>query len=343
MRICNIIPILDNNSGGKTRSAWELVFQQQKHGNKILNVQTRKDHTDSKKEIEHFKPDIIHIHNSVTDFHNICKDFGVPIVTTACGWHDLELGLVDSSMKNQIQHAIDKSDKYIVISPNNYTVAKKIGLRLPIEKSPVVFLPYPRVFDKTGLCDKMVSRKKLDLPLDKKIVLYCGVLGDDHRKRLDALIGGMYHSDMFLLVVGTGTELDRYKQLVDGFKVESRFMGFVDEWVKPFCYAASDVFCMPSVAEGWGVVYTEALFEGVPVVGYSPTMHTFSELLGDNGRYCIPYDISRDFHLSGLLKDTVEYSNTGVERLVIHKKIKELFSPDVCYHSYERIYKELMG
>jgi len=71
-----------------------------------------------------------------------------------------------------------------------------------------------------------------------------------------------------LLFVGKGNDLLRAKKLADaeGLNETVRFAGFVEADLLPDYYRACDVFAMPSVGEGFGIVFLEALACGKPVI-----------------------------------------------------------------------------
>jgi glycosyltransferase involved in cell wall biosynthesis len=71
-----------------------------------------------------------------------------------------------------------------------------------------------------------------------------------------------------LLVVGDGTDRERLERLAAslGLERQVRFLGAVDDATLKRVYASSDVFALPSVQEGFGLVYAEAMAHGLPCV-----------------------------------------------------------------------------
>jgi glycosyltransferase involved in cell wall biosynthesis len=70
-------------------------------------------------------------------------------------------------------------------------------------------------------------------------------------------------------IIGKGPELENLKKLVQKLKIEKNieFMGFVeksDDVIK--LLKSSNIFCLPSVLEGFGMVVIEAMASGVPYV-----------------------------------------------------------------------------
>lgn len=73
--------------------------------------------------------------------------------------------------------------------------------------------------------------------------------------------------DAQLVIVGSGPKRLALKQLAVDLGIENRviFAGFVQPADVPKYYVAADVFVLPS-SETWGVVVSEALASGVPVI-----------------------------------------------------------------------------
>jgi phosphatidylinositol alpha-1,6-mannosyltransferase len=71
-----------------------------------------------------------------------------------------------------------------------------------------------------------------------------------------------------LRVVGDGTDRERLEGLAASLGLERRvqFLGAVDDATLKRLYASSDVFALPSVQEGFGLVYAEAMAHGLPCV-----------------------------------------------------------------------------
>jgi glycosyltransferase involved in cell wall biosynthesis len=67
--------------------------------------------------------------------------------------------------------------------------------------------------------------------------------------------------DLQYLIVGTGSDLERHRELAAKVGVSDRvhFLGTVDETVLQDCYKSCDLFVMPSAQEGFGFVYLEAM------------------------------------------------------------------------------------
>lgn len=70
-----------------------------------------------------------------------------------------------------------------------------------------------------------------------------------------------------LLLVGDGPDLDRIRAMAGRSKATVQLLGRIDSRVELMTlYRASDVFIMPSITETFGLVYVEAMSQGLPII-----------------------------------------------------------------------------
>ncbi|HET59759.1 MAG TPA: glycosyltransferase family 1 protein [Chloroflexi bacterium] len=126
------------------------------------------------------------------------------------------------------------------------------------------FLSFQR---ETALCLK----SELGLN-ERKIILSLSRLAPHkHQDILIQALPGLISEipDVFLLIAGDGQERKRLMQLVKE-KDLVKYVGFagdIPEVMKPAYYQLSDIFALPSVGEGFGLVYLEANICGKSVLG----------------------------------------------------------------------------
>jgi glycosyltransferase involved in cell wall biosynthesis len=120
---------------------------------------------------------------------------------------------------------------------------------------------------------------------NKKTVFFSAVTDPIRRKRLDLLLKAFMVNDYLRkncrLIIVTNEEGVSY---VEKFISQNRLDLIVRSRV-PWrelveYYSVADVFVMPSYAEPFGMVYTEALTLGTPVVGSYESVKELEELLG---------------------------------------------------------------
>ncbi len=69
-------------------------------------------------------------------------------------------------------------------------------------------------------------------------------------------------------IVGEGPERHPLTKLIEKLKIDDRvlFLGNIPNTNLPELYASSDLFVLPSIHEGLGIVYLEAMASGVPII-----------------------------------------------------------------------------
>jgi glycosyltransferase involved in cell wall biosynthesis len=124
----------------------------------------------------------------------------------------------------------------------------------------------PHRFVPTAPSQKPALRARLGIS-GGPVVLFSGRLAPE--KRVDQLIRlwptvRRAHPDALLLILGTGSEEETLKRMAAEVGTGIQFAGRVDD-VVPYLQA-SDVFVLPSVAEGLSIAVLEALAVGMAVV-----------------------------------------------------------------------------
>ena len=116
------------------------------------------------------------------------------------------------------------------------------------------------------------SRSELGIPEGDVVLISIGRL--IKRKALDDLLlalSRLEDQNFRLLIIGEGPEEPHLRELTEGLGLSSQvdFLGAI--WGEPkFQYlAASDIFVLPSVHEGFGLVFLEAMYCGLPVIASS--------------------------------------------------------------------------
>ncbi|MFN2388272.1 MAG: glycosyltransferase family 4 protein [Actinomycetota bacterium] len=173
-------------------------------------------------------------------------------------------------------------------------------------------------------------------------VLFLGRIED--RKGLDVLIKALARIDEVgatLVVAGAGPEAVRCRSLAGRLGVRTRFLGRVDEDLKPGVFRAADVYCAPALGgESFGIVLLEAMAAGTPVVCSS--LPGFREAAGDAARFVPPGDpYALSEALRSLLRDDAERARCAVagerragafdwERLVV--QVEDVYARAVAAH-----------
>jgi teichuronic acid biosynthesis glycosyltransferase TuaC len=166
-----------------------------------------------------------------------------------------------------------------MITPNNYSHEQTL-LKLGIPQEKIKVIPngiHTAQFKPVSKKQQVQARKKLELPLNKKIVLCMGWLipRKGQRYLLDALPDVIASNkknkkskDLLFVIVGSGVQEEELKQKVKRLKLQKRVL-FVPSQPPneiPRWMHTADIFILPSLSEGRPNVVPEALSSGVPVI-----------------------------------------------------------------------------
>ncbi len=147
-------------------------------------------------------------------------------------------------------------------------------IRLGVPQDKISVIPNGVDPDKFYPISKADARKRLDLPMDKTILLSVGSLisikGFDLLIRsLRILFDEFHQQNLYLVIVGEGRLKRDLERLTSSLKLEENvyLAGGVPHRELNYWYNAVDLFCLASSREGWPNVLMESLACGTPVVG----------------------------------------------------------------------------
>ena len=186
--------------------------------------------------------------------------------------------------------------------------------------------------------DTPLSREEFGIPDDKPVIL---MLARMHREKgVDILLSAALKVNAFLLLAGTGPELETYRALAKDLGLESRvcFAGWRKD--RSSLLELADILAVPSRTDPCPAVMSQAWQKGVPLVASN------ADGLGDYIRHGENGMLSEIDDVDGLAKNlkTVLEDDTLQLRLIAEGKhtYETEFSKEVVIDNLLRIYEEII-
>lgn len=193
--------------------------------------------------------------------------YNKPFVLTVPGGDAYEQPFLDNWYNALAKYVLREADEVITVS--QYNAKNLLSLGVCLSKLHVIPNGYDEtLFKPRSSCE---ARKKLGLPLNKKILLSVGnlVAIKGHTYLLDAMkLVLKERDDVLLVVVGIGPLSEILRKKTTELKLEKNllFVGWKEHEKIPVWMNACDVFVFPSLNESFGVVIIESMACGKPVV-----------------------------------------------------------------------------
>lgn len=190
--------------------------------------------------------------------------------------------------------------------------------------------------------ERLALKRELGLPTDRQIILSVGAI-DGGRKRMDYLVEEVARLPSprpFLVMLGQTTPdsariigLARRCLGPDGFAARTVRKEEVQDY-----YRASDVFALASLDEGFGLVYVEALANGLPCLVHDYLTSRY--VLGDMGYYG---DLSDRGTLSRMITALTHEDVTREKVISRHAYAYDRFSWDRMKPQYAEMFRRCAG
>lgn len=213
---------------------------------------------------------------------------------------------------------------------------KELALKSPLTKGHrVVSIPNPINTELYHPQDKSAVRKQLNLPEDRKIVLFAAVKASDPRKGIDYLLEASrlitkHPNNIMYLIAGTHGE-----ELAEKLNLPAHSMGFVPSDRMAEVYNAADLFVTPSLQENLPNTLMEAMACGTPCVGFNiggiPEMISHKK----NG-YLVKYKDAEDL-ANGILW-TLYQADTETLSANAREKVLQEYAQESIAMQYKDIY-----
>lgn len=245
-----------------------------------------------------------------------------------------------------------------LFSPDLYVmkrVKKSVVLNKPlkdklvekgIKEEKLEVIPNGVNVDDFNLSKDEVERVREKYRLNETTVMFAGTITP--RKGVEYLIKAaeiLKRKDVLFLIVGN-TNLDRecVERVMDYAKkndLKVKFTGFVPYEDLKALYSACDIFVLPSLEEGFGIVLTEALASGNPLIGTNVGGISMQIRDGWNGFLVEPGDEKQ-------LAERIKYLiDNEEERIRMGKNSRKLAEEEFNWgkigERYLEVYEEIVG
>ncbi len=221
--------------------------------------------------IERVRPDIVNTHFAVPTGPAptvLARRYGLPHALCIHGGDIFDPSKRLSphrwpGLKHTVRWVLHRADRVIAASTNTAQNANRIyGYTKPVHIIPHG-LPQP----------VLPEANRSQLPLDPHAFVLVSVGRLVARKayhELIRLLARLRHKNLKLVILGEGPERGRIEAEAERLKVRDRLHlpGHVDEQLKYRWLQAADVFVSTSMHEGFGLMFIEAMFCGLPIVAY---------------------------------------------------------------------------
>lgn len=293
--------------------------------------------------INRFVPDIIHIHHleSRFPFAYFASKGKIPIVTTIHSFNAVKF--LNQTTSERYRQLIEKNinlSSYLIF-PSKFISDELDGLFRGSFKGKRWIITNPIDISRYYPISKDKARSKIGMHDKGPIILFVGNL--NKKKGIYVLVETaiiLRHKGLKykVLIVGGGEEKKKLEEFIKANSVEDTVslegVKYLPELL--YYYNAADLFVMPSLSEGWGYVFGEAMLCGVPVIGTDTpgirdvlTNENCSILVKPNDPIVLAEEINKGLDKNWDKEQIIKYAQT----FSWEKRIKE----------FEKVYRYISG
>lgn len=162
----------------------------------------------------------------------------------------------------------------VVLAPSHATAESLVSLQ-GVDPAKVRILPWGLDPDfETRVAGGPAASPPAEFPMGRVILTVGRWLANERYKGMDTLIKTLprlllRYPDLQLVLVGSGDDREWLENIahISGVQRHVQFLSGINYAELSACYAASELFALPSRGEGFGFVYLEAMAQGKPVIG----------------------------------------------------------------------------
>lgn len=315
--------------------------------------------------IKNYKPDIIHLHwiNEgfiAKDFFEFVNNWNIPIVVTmhdswyfTGGCHitydcekyqnickncpQVKFDSIFNFAKRQfeLKERLFTKNNFNFVAPSNW-LKENAEKSTILKNSKIVNIPNPIDTNLFAAHEKAVAKVKLDLPINKRYILFGSSSFDENKGYslfLKALENIKLSDDVEFLFFGS-----EFKHNV---KFRYTNMGYIDNEERlSYVYAAADFTIVPSLQENLSNVIMESLASKTPVIAFNVGGNC--DMIKNKFNGFLIEDISSD-SLRRTIEEALQVGNKEFMDNNARQYVVENFDYKVIGQKYLNLYKEILG
>ena len=241
----------------------------------------------------------------------------------------------------KITHSCHKADVIVAICEQTKRDIQEY-IDIPAQKIKVLYQSvHPRFYElpEKTLTNKILSRWKISFPY----ILFVGAL--EERKNVINLVKAYstirQSKDYGLILIGKGGDYQKkVETLVRKLRLEKKvkILSQIGTEVLPSFYAGCNLFCYPSLFEGFGLPVAEALFCRKPVIASQGSC--FSEVGGEGVIFTDPRNVN---NLADAMETILDNQERQTKMVKIGRAHVEKFHWQKTTEELMQVYRDISG
>lgn len=227
-----------------------------------------------------------------------------------------------------------RRDADLVLCPSEATMRDCVKNGFPEER--VRLVPMGIDMKPASRTDVQAARERYGL--NRRYIMWTGTI--EPRKNLPRLLRAfdLLDLDHDLVLVGPEGWNENLGDLLQTTKEKVKVLGFVPHEDLAPLYAGADVFCFPSLFEGFGLPVLEAMSQGTPVV---TSRGTSTEELGRGAAILV--DPTSDEEIAEGILQVLKDEGAGLELAEAGRRRASRYSWTATAHLLRQRYREVTG
>lgn len=274
-----------------------------------------------KEAMDAVRPDIVHVHYTYSNVPDIYRK------------HKFKAPLLLTHHSKGLNEKVSLYDYTVFVSESQYQEACTL---------------MPKLAEKSTYVHNCVDDQYLRpaQPGKSNNIVFLGRLKDQKGVNilLDSFQIDRELSQYNLFIIGERDKENEYKQFVKTHSLHNvRFLGRLSPRKNTDVMEKASLFVAPSKAEGFALMYIEALCMGLPIIGFPPNLKEHRNILGMEVGYEFDANNETPEHLANLIKKAMSSELTSPEyRKELMRRARNAYSYKTFKKKYLDIYSMLV-